>query len=163
MSCCLPTACTPNPGCCCFASQGYLPRDLYDLNSKFGTEAELRDAISVFHEQVRSGRCQGSRLAAVAASCARLWSCVDATVVFHEQVTCCAVLRCAVLRCAALCCAVLCCVVYPITALCLTQATRRQRLSRPAALRSMPSHNLHVSHALPTPQGIKLVAGSTRH
>lgn len=31
--------------------QGYLPRDLYDLNSKFGTEAELRDAIAVFHEQ----------------------------------------------------------------------------------------------------------------
>ncbi|PRW34079.1 glycoside hydrolase isoform A [Chlorella sorokiniana] len=31
--------------------QGYLPRDLYDLNSKFGSEAELRDAIAVFHEQ----------------------------------------------------------------------------------------------------------------
>lgn len=31
--------------------QGYLPRDLYDLNSKFGTEAELRDSIAVFHEQ----------------------------------------------------------------------------------------------------------------
>ncbi len=30
--------------------QGYLPRDLYDLNSKYGTEAELRDMISVFHE-----------------------------------------------------------------------------------------------------------------
>ena len=67
---CPPTACTPNPGCCCVALQGYLPRDLYDLNSKFGTEAELRDAISVFHEQV--------------ACCA---------------VLCCAVLCCAVLRC----------------------------------------------------------------
>ena len=30
--------------------QGYLPRDLYDLNSKFGSEAELRDAISLYHE-----------------------------------------------------------------------------------------------------------------
>lgn len=30
--------------------QGYLPRDLYDLNSKYGTEAELRDAIAVLHE-----------------------------------------------------------------------------------------------------------------
>lgn len=28
-----------------------MPRDLYDLNSKFGTEAELRDSIAVFHEQ----------------------------------------------------------------------------------------------------------------
>ncbi|PSC74900.1 glycoside hydrolase [Micractinium conductrix] len=31
--------------------QGYLPRDLYDFNSKFGSEPELRDAIAVFHEQ----------------------------------------------------------------------------------------------------------------
>ena len=30
--------------------QGYLPRDLYDLNSKFGSEAELRDCIAVLHE-----------------------------------------------------------------------------------------------------------------
>ncbi len=32
------------------SAQGYLPRDLYDLNSKYGTEAELRQAISVLHE-----------------------------------------------------------------------------------------------------------------
>mmetsp|Transcript_26573 Transcript_26573/g.67656 ORF Transcript_26573/g.67656 Transcript_26573/m.67656 type:complete len:709 (-) Transcript_26573:349-2475(-) len=32
------------------SEQGYLPRDLYDLNSRYGTEAELRDCISVFHE-----------------------------------------------------------------------------------------------------------------
>ncbi|KAL6768502.1 AMA2 [Auxenochlorella protothecoides x Auxenochlorella symbiontica] len=30
--------------------QGYLPRDLYDLNSKYGSEAELRDCIAVAHE-----------------------------------------------------------------------------------------------------------------
>lgn len=34
----------------CSPTQGYLPRDLYDLNSKYGTEAELRDMIAVFHE-----------------------------------------------------------------------------------------------------------------
>eukprot|EP00887_Chlorella_sp_A99_P008140 scaffold12.g8140.t1 len=31
--------------------QGYLPRDLYDLNSRYGTEAELRECISALHEQ----------------------------------------------------------------------------------------------------------------
>jgi alpha-amylase len=31
--------------------QGYLPRDLYDLNSKYGSEAELRDLIAVLHER----------------------------------------------------------------------------------------------------------------
>ena len=41
------------------STQGYLPRDLYDLNSKFGSEAELRDAIAVFHEQV-GGRGVGA-------------------------------------------------------------------------------------------------------
>lgn len=30
--------------------QGYLPRDLYDLNSKYGSEAELRDCIAVLKE-----------------------------------------------------------------------------------------------------------------
>ena len=30
--------------------QGYLPRDLYDLNSAYGSEAELRDCIAVFKE-----------------------------------------------------------------------------------------------------------------
>jgi alpha-amylase len=30
--------------------QGYLPRDLYDLNSKYGTEAELRDLLAVLHD-----------------------------------------------------------------------------------------------------------------
>ena len=39
-------ACHPCP----YPLQGYLPRDLYDLNSKFGSEAELRDAISLYHE-----------------------------------------------------------------------------------------------------------------
>lgn len=42
------------PSCACLR-QGYLPRDLYELNSKFGSEAELRDAIAVFHEQARGG------------------------------------------------------------------------------------------------------------
>lgn len=30
--------------------QGYLPRDLYQLDSNYGTEAELRELISVMHE-----------------------------------------------------------------------------------------------------------------
>lgn len=30
--------------------QGYLPRDLYDLNSKFGSEADLRHLIQACHE-----------------------------------------------------------------------------------------------------------------
>ena len=30
--------------------QGYLPRDLYDLNTPYGTEAELRELIAVLHE-----------------------------------------------------------------------------------------------------------------
>ena len=30
--------------------QGYLPRDLYCLDSQYGTEAELRDLLSVMHE-----------------------------------------------------------------------------------------------------------------
>lgn len=30
--------------------QGYLPRDLYDLNSCYGTEAELRDCITALHD-----------------------------------------------------------------------------------------------------------------
>ena len=32
------------------SAQGYLPRDLYDMNSKYGNEAELRQVISVLHE-----------------------------------------------------------------------------------------------------------------
>lgn len=32
------------------SAQGYLPRDYYNLNSKYGTEAELRQLISVMHE-----------------------------------------------------------------------------------------------------------------
>ena len=32
------------------SAQGYLPRDYYNLNSKYGTEAELRELISVMHE-----------------------------------------------------------------------------------------------------------------
>lgn len=31
-------------------AQGYLPRDLYHLDSAYGTEAELRDLISQFHD-----------------------------------------------------------------------------------------------------------------
>jgi len=30
--------------------QGYLPRDLYELNCAYGSEAELRDLISIMHE-----------------------------------------------------------------------------------------------------------------
>jgi alpha-amylase len=30
--------------------QGYLPRDLYDLNCQYGSESELRDLINVFHD-----------------------------------------------------------------------------------------------------------------
>lgn len=38
----------------CFPAclQGYLPRDLYDLNSKFGSEADLRECIASMHEHV---------------------------------------------------------------------------------------------------------------
>eukprot|EP00889_Picochlorum_renovo_P002336 jgi/Picre1/29366/NNA_004756.t1 len=32
------------------SKQGYLPRDYYDLNSQYGTEAELREMIGVLHE-----------------------------------------------------------------------------------------------------------------
>ncbi|KAF5840255.1 glycoside hydrolase superfamily [Dunaliella salina] len=32
------------------SDQGYLPGDYYDLNSKYGTEEELRKVISVFHD-----------------------------------------------------------------------------------------------------------------
>ncbi|KAL4522614.1 hypothetical protein Ndes2526A_g01021 [Nannochloris sp. 'desiccata'] len=32
------------------SAQGYLPRDYYDLNSKYGSEAELRQLISVLHD-----------------------------------------------------------------------------------------------------------------
>ena len=32
------------------SAQGYLPRDYYNLDSKYGSEAELRELISVMHE-----------------------------------------------------------------------------------------------------------------
>ena len=32
------------------SDQGYLPRDLYNLDSKYGSQAELRNCISVIHE-----------------------------------------------------------------------------------------------------------------
>jgi len=32
------------------SAQGYLPRDLYDLDSCYGTEAELRDCITALHD-----------------------------------------------------------------------------------------------------------------
>ena len=32
------------------SDQGYLPRDLYNLDSKYGSQAELRNCISVLHE-----------------------------------------------------------------------------------------------------------------
>jgi hypothetical protein len=38
------------PACAILPVQGYLPRDLYCLDSKYGSEADLRNLISVFHE-----------------------------------------------------------------------------------------------------------------
>lgn len=32
------------------SDQGYLPRDYYNLNSKYGTEAQLRELLAVMHE-----------------------------------------------------------------------------------------------------------------
>ena len=32
------------------SAQGYLPRDYYNLNSKYGTEAQLRELLAVMHE-----------------------------------------------------------------------------------------------------------------
>lgn len=32
------------------SAQGYLPRDYYNINSKYGTEAELRELLAVMHE-----------------------------------------------------------------------------------------------------------------
>lgn len=36
--------------CIAVLLQGYLPRDLYCLDSRYGSEADLRNVISVFHE-----------------------------------------------------------------------------------------------------------------
>lgn len=35
---------------CIFRMQGYLPRDLYQLDCAYGTEQDLRELIKVFHE-----------------------------------------------------------------------------------------------------------------
>lgn len=35
---------------CVCATQGYLPRDLYHLDSCYGSESDLRELISVCHE-----------------------------------------------------------------------------------------------------------------
>ena len=32
------------------SAQGYLPRDLYNLNSKYGSEGELRDCLRTLHD-----------------------------------------------------------------------------------------------------------------
>ena len=32
------------------SAQGYLPRDYYNLNSKYGSEADLRELLAVMHE-----------------------------------------------------------------------------------------------------------------
>ena len=38
---------SPPPHCCCCSwPQGYMPGDLYNLNSKYGTEAELRACVA---------------------------------------------------------------------------------------------------------------------
>lgn len=34
----------------CVHTQGYLPRDLYSLDSAYGSEAELRELIAAFHQ-----------------------------------------------------------------------------------------------------------------
>ena len=41
-----------NLWCACVfpVTQGYLPRDLYNLDSRYGSESELRECISVFNE-----------------------------------------------------------------------------------------------------------------
>ena len=35
---------------CCLPQQGYLPRDLYQLDSCYGSEADLRELINKCHE-----------------------------------------------------------------------------------------------------------------
>lgn len=32
------------------SAQGYLPRDYYNLNSKYGTEAQLRELLAIMHD-----------------------------------------------------------------------------------------------------------------
>lgn len=65
--------------------QGYLPRDLYNLNSKYGSEAELRECLGVLHENnikavadiVLNHRCAHSQVFSLDGWC--MASLLDAT------------------------------------------------------------------------------------
>jgi alpha-amylase len=56
-------------------SQGYLPRDLYHLDARYGSESELRDLIATFHEHnikviadiVVNHRCASQQVGCLAA------------------------------------------------------------------------------------------------
>ena len=67
------------------SAQGYLPRDYYNINSKYGTEAELRELLAVMHENgvkaiadiVINHRCAHFQVHAMA--------CCAATLLMHSQ------------------------------------------------------------------------------
>jgi len=65
------------------SAQGYLPRDYYNINSKYGTEAELRELLAVMHENgvkaiadiVINHRCAHFQVAATACGHGSLHAC----------------------------------------------------------------------------------------